>query len=153
QNKSYVGLITCNRCNTSVHPYIIVDRQIIIAVRGYKTVLLSEHAVEKTMTQRSMIIIKFYKKICRVCTVNPLRSILNCIIFCLACNRVAEYDSADGHTAKQTDIVFFHRADPVGSSVLIHLKTEIIKNISGILKSQMPVNIPVKMIAGCIFHT
>ena len=152
QHKSDIGLITGNGRYTGVHPDIVIDRQVIIPVGSYQAVFLPEHTVEKPVLQGPVVIIKLHKKIRRICTVDPLRGILNGIICRLSCNRIAEHDPANSHAAEQADIEFLYRTDPVRGSLLIHLKAQIVKNVGRITESQMTVDIPVEMVTGSVFH-
>ena len=104
------------------------------------------------MLQCPVIVIEFHQKIRGKRPVDPLGRILDGIIFRLPGDRVAEHDSADGHAAEQSDVVFLHRTDPVRRPFLIHLKAQVVKDIGRVPETQMPVDIPVKMIAGRVFH-
>src|SRR5699024_7290054 len=95
---------------------------------------------------------ELHKKIRGISSVDPLGRILYSIVLCFACDRITQHHSSDSDSAKEPDIVLSYRTDPVGHSFLIHLKAQVVKNIGRISKSKMPVDVPVKMIAGGIFH-
>ena len=93
-----------------------------------------------------MVVIKLDQKIRRIGTVYPCRTVFDLIIFTFSCYCITKNHSSNGLSAKKSDIEFFHRAYPVGSSLFVNLKAELVKNVSRILKSQMSVNIPVKIL-------
>ena len=49
QNKSHIGLVTIYRSYSRVHPYIIINRQIIISVCCLQTIFLAEYTVKIPM--------------------------------------------------------------------------------------------------------
>lgn len=48
-NKSHIGLVTVYRSYSRVHPYIIINRQIIISVCCLQTIFLAEYTVKIPM--------------------------------------------------------------------------------------------------------
>ena len=48
---------------------------------------------------------------------------------------------------------FLYRSDPVRITIFINFKTQFTVNVCRMCKTQMAVNITVKMITCCIFHT
>ena len=117
-----------------------------------QTVLLSEHTVEKSMFQCSIIVKQIDKKIRGIDSVYPLRNICCLISRCFTGNSITDHDFTDRLTAKQTDVIFFHRCDPVWHTIIINLKAQIPVNVCRMCKSQMPVNVPVKVLTVHIFH-
>ena len=100
-----------------------------------------------------MIIVQFHQKIRRIYPVYPGGTVFHLVIYTFTGYCVAQHNPANGLSAEQTNVVFFHRTDPVGNSVIINLKAELIKNICGIAESQMPVNIPVQILRLRILHS
>ena len=90
-----------------------------------------------------MIIVQFYQQICRIHTVYPSRAIFHCHILALAGHCIAQNHSADGLPSEQPYRIFFHGTYPIRHTILVDLKTQLIKNVSGILESQVSINIPV----------
>ena len=81
QDETDIWLIPGNGSYSRINPHIIINRKIIISICCLKTVLLPQYTVQESMLQSTIIIIQRNQKICRICTVDPLRYILNFIIF------------------------------------------------------------------------
>ena len=94
-----------------------------------------------------MVIIQRNEHICRIHTVYPLRNIFHGIIRHFPGDCITKHHPANRHTAKQSDIIFFHRTNPIRCTALINFKADVIKHIGRIRKPQMSVNVSAKMVA------
>ena len=91
------------------------------------------------------IIKKFHQKICRVYPVDPLGGVLHIVGGRLSRHGIAENHFSHSLSAEQANIKFFHRGDPVGNPILVNLKTQFPIDISRVGKSEVPMDIPVKV--------
>lgn len=82
----------------------------------------------------------------------PFRNIRCLISRCFTSNSITDHNLTDRLTAKQTNVIFFHRCDPVWHTIIIDFKAQIPVNVCRMCKSQMPINVPVKVLTVHIFH-
>ena len=92
-----------------------------------------------------MIIIELDEQVRRIHPVYPARALIHRHRLAFSGHRITQDHLADGLSAEETDRKILHRTDPIRRPLIIDLKAQLIEDIRGITKTQMPVDIPVKI--------
>ena len=141
------GVVGRRRGNTSVDPHVVVFRDVVIANvsvgtgSGLDHVLLAEPAVKPAVLIGTRPVVLLDQKLCRICSVNPFRHLINRDVGALARRRVHHDDAVDGSAAKQADRTLLHGADPPRVAILVDFERLLVKHVEGVLQLHVTVDV------------
>ena len=152
QNEADVALVTAQTGHTGIHIHVVVEGDVVIAVGGDGTALLTENRVEEAVLVLTIIVILLDQQIGGVHPVHPVGDFGRGIVGAFAGDGIHQHGALYVGTAEQTDGLDDTGTDPPGIALLVNFKIGGVKEPGGIAESQMTVEVAAEMIVGGVFH-
>ena len=150
EDKADVGLVAGNGGHAGVHIHIVVDGDIVPAVRGQRHVPLAEVGVQKAVVELAVIVILLHDDVGGIQPIHPGGHIL--VILALAVDGVHQHGALHIRAAEKPDALDDPGADPVGGALLVDLKHRLVEHHGGILEPQVAVEVPGEVFRRGILH-
>ena len=151
QEKAQIRLIAGSGGDAGVHIYVVVERNIVIALGRDLHVPLAEHGVDEPVDQRAVIVVLLHDERGEVNSVHPLRDLF--MVGAFAGNSVHEHRSPDIRASKKTDGLDHTGTDPPGIAGLVNLKRGGGEKKGGILKAQMAHHVAIQRLGRGVFDS
>ena len=153
QNEADVGFITDHRGDAGIHIHIVTDGNIVVAVRGHRHIALTEQGIDEAVHIGAVVVVLLDNQVGGIHMVHPLGHIVHLVVGALAADGIHQHGADNVRTAEQTDGAADTRAHPVGIALLIDLKSRLIKEVGGIVETQIAVEIASEMLRRGVANT